>query len=59
MLKKHKFFNIRFQNYRSSDAANYRGVAGCVPAEGVAEDTAAKRGGWSEGKAFPLVKFEG
>ena len=29
------------------------------PAEGVAEDTAAKRGGWSEGKAFPLVKFEG
>ncbi len=25
------------------------------PAEGVAEDTAAERGGWSEGKTFPFI----
>ena len=42
-----------------------RGVLGVQPlGEGVAEATAAKRGGWSEGKAFPsfmtmLIKMSG
>jgi hypothetical protein len=29
------------------------GLVASTPLEGVAEDTAAERGGWSEGKAFP------
>jgi len=38
---------------KSNPCDNIGGTAGVSPAEGVAEDTAAARGGWSEGETSP------